>query len=77
MTEEAKNSKYIICSDCRSKYISDEEHIHNDFGYTILETLYKTCVKCRAIKQIRSKSYYEKHPEQFKEYYEAHKEETK
>ena len=36
MTEEAKHSKYIICSDCRSKYINDEEHINNDVGYTIL-----------------------------------------
>ena len=77
MTEEAKNSKYIMCSDCISKYIHDEEHIHNDCGYTRLEQRYKTCVKCRAIKQIRSKTYYEKHPEEFKEYYEARKEESK
>ena len=28
MTEEDKNDKYIICSKCRSKSISDEEHIN-------------------------------------------------
>ena len=77
MTEEGKNNTYIICSDCRSKYINDEEHINKDFGYTILEERYKTCVRCRARKQIRSKTYYEQHPERFKEYYEAHKEEAK
>ena len=77
MTEEAKNSKYIICSGCRSKYVDDEEHVNNDFGYTRLEERYKTCVKCRARKQIRSKTYYGKHPETFKGYYEAHKEEAK
>ena len=51
MTEEAKNIKCIMCSDCSSKYIHDEEHINNDFGYTRLEERYKTCVKCRARKQ--------------------------
>ena len=53
MTEEGKNDKYIICSDCRSKYINDEEHINKDFGYTRLEMRYKTCVKCRARKKLR------------------------
>ena len=36
MTEEDKNDRYTICSKCRSKYINDEEHINNDFGYTRL-----------------------------------------
>ena len=36
MTEEDKNDTYIICSDCRSKYINGEEHINTYFGYTIL-----------------------------------------
>ena len=62
MTEEAKNNKYIICSDCRCKYINDEEHINKDFGYTRLEERYKTCVKCKAQKQVRNKRYCEKHP---------------
>ena len=77
MTEEDKNDKYIICSGCRSKYINDEEHINTDFGYTILEMIYKTCVKCRARKQIKSKVYHETHPEKTKEHYETHKEEAK
>ena len=77
MTEEDKNNKHIICSGCRSKYINDEEHINKDFGYTRLEMRYKTCVKCRARKQIKNKVYHEKHPEKAKEHYEAHKEEAK
>ena len=47
MAEESKHDKYIICSKCKSKYINDEEHISNDFGYTRLEERYKTCVRCR------------------------------
>ena len=76
MTEEDTNDTYIICSDCRSKYINDEEHTHTDFGYTILEMRYKTCVKCRARQIINNKTYHEPHPETSKEYYEAHKEEA-
>ena len=76
MTEEDKNDKYIICSKCRSKYINDEEHVYNDFGYTRLEMRYKTCVRCRARSKINSKTYHEKHHETTK-YYEAHKEEAK
>ena len=77
MTEEGKDNTYIMCSDCRSKYIHDEEHIHKYFGYTILEERYKTCVKCRARQQIKNKAYHEKHIEKTKEYYKAHKEEAK
>ena len=73
MTEEGKNDTYILCSDCRSKYINDEEHINTYFGYTRLEMRYKTCGKCRARQIIKNKTYHETHPE----YYEMHKEETK
>ena len=64
MTEEGKNTKYIICSDCRFKYINDEEHINKDFGYTILEMRYKTCVKCRAHIKNNDKTYHETHKEE-------------
>ena len=77
MTEENKNDKYIICSGCTCKYINDEEHISNDFGYTRLEMRYKTCVRCRVRSKINNKTFLEKHPEKNKEYYEAHKEEAK
>ena len=36
MTEEDTNDKHISCTKCKSKHINDEEHINNDFGYTIL-----------------------------------------
>ena len=77
MTEENKNDKCIVCSNCRSKYINDEEHINNHFEYTRLEMRYKTCVRCRARNKIKYKTYNEQHPEKAKEYYEAHKEENK
>ena len=67
MTEEEKNDKYIICSYCRSKHINDEEHINKDFGYTILEMIYKTCVKCRARSKNNNKKYHEKHTEKKEE----------
>ena len=63
MTEEDKNNTYIICSGCRSEYINDEEHISKGSGYTRLEMRCKTCVKCRARKQIKNKVYHEQHPE--------------
>ena len=48
MAEESTNDKYIICSTYRSKYINDEEHTSNDFGYTRLHGIYKTSVRCRS-----------------------------
>ena len=60
MTEEDKNDTYIMCSKCRSRYINDEEHINKCFGYTILEMIYKTCVRCRAINTNNCKTYSEK-----------------
>ena len=70
MTEEHNKDKYIICSGCKSKYINDEEHISNDFGYTRLEERCKTCVKCRARGKVNNVKYYEKHKETCKTYYE-------
>ena len=68
MTEEDKNNKYIICSNCRSKYINDEEHINKDFGYTRLEMRYKTCVKCRArSKTNNNNNYHEEHKDSLNE----------
>ena len=81
MAEESKHDKYIICSKCKSKYINDEEHISNDFGYTRLEERYKTCVRCRARNKVNCKTYYNKHIEEEKErskkYREEHLEEKK
>ena len=61
MTEENNHDKYIVRSNCKCKYINDEEHMSTDFGYTRLEERYKTCVKCRAKKKVHRKTYYEKH----------------
>ena len=75
MTEEGKNDNYIICSKCRSKYINDEEHIANDFGYTRLEERYKTCVRCRGRNKVNCKTYADNHKEEIKEYSKKHREE--
>ena len=48
MTEENNHDTCIVCSNCKCKYINDEEHISTDFGYTRLEERYITCVKFRA-----------------------------
>ena len=75
MAEESKHDKYIICSKCKSKYINDEEHISNDFGYTRLEERYKTCVRCRVRGKVNGTTYYNKHIEEIKEYSKKYREE--
>ena len=47
MTELNSKDQYIKCSRCKCKYINDDEHIKNDFGYNRLEERYKTCMTCR------------------------------
>jgi DNA polymerase III epsilon subunit-like protein len=47
MTDTSEDNNYIKCSKCRCKYINDDDHIKNDFGYNRLEQRFKTCVKCR------------------------------
>ena len=47
MTEQGEADKYIKCSKCRRKYLNDDEHIKNEFGYNRLNERYKTCVTCR------------------------------
>ena len=47
MTETKSDNQYIKCSNCKCKYINDEDHIKIDFGYNRLNVQYKCCVKCR------------------------------
>ena len=47
MSEQTKQDKYIKCKGCKCKYINDEEHIKQDFGYDRLGEKNKSCVKCR------------------------------
>ena len=47
MAEQGEVDKYVKCSKCRCKYINDDDHIKNDFGYNRLNERYKTCVTCR------------------------------
>ena len=47
MTEQSGEDKYIKCSKCKCKYINDDKHIDNDFGFNRLGERYKSCTKCR------------------------------
>ena len=47
MAEQNEQNKYIKCKGCKCKYIYDEEHIKQDFGYNRLGEQLKSCVNCR------------------------------
>ena len=47
MSGRSEQDKYIKCKGCKCKYINDEEHIKEDFGYNRLGEQLKSCVKCR------------------------------
>ena len=49
MAEQNEQNKYIKCKGCKCKYINDEEHIKQDFGYIRLGEQLKSCVNCRNI----------------------------
>ena len=51
MAEPIEESEYIKYSNCRWKYINDDEHIKQDFGYNRLEERFNTCMKCRVKKK--------------------------
>ena len=51
MSEQCEDIKYIKCSKCKCKYINDDEHIKDDFGYNRLNERYKTCLTCRTKKR--------------------------
>ena len=57
MTDTSEDNEYIKCSKCRCKYINDDDHIKNDFGYNRLEERFKTCVKCRERGKEQNKIY--------------------
>ncbi len=48
---QQQTDKYIKCSTCKCKYINDNAHILNDFGYNRLDERYKCCMKCREYKK--------------------------
>ena len=55
MTDNNSNdNKYINCSRCRCKYINDDEHIDQDFGYSRLGERFKNCTKCRVSSRKKS-----------------------
>ena len=68
MTEQQGSDKHIKCSSCKCKYINDDEHIKNDFGYSRLKERFKTRVKCRERGREQNKMYREAHKEEIAEY---------
>ena len=61
-------TELIKCSNCRCKFINDDEHIKSDFGYNRLGERFKCCLKCREKKREQTKSYAETHKEHIQEY---------
>ena len=55
MSEQCVVENYIKCSKCRCKYINDDDHIKNDFGYNRLNVRFKTCATCRETYRVNVK----------------------
>ena len=51
MTEANEDNKYIKCTNCKCKYINDDENIKKEFGFNRLNKKINTCVKCRGASQ--------------------------
>ena len=69
------NKEYIMCSQCKCKYLNNDEHIKTDFGYTRLNKRFKTCYKCRERRKpaseetkAKQKQYNEEHKDKIAEY---------
>ena len=60
MSGQSEQDKYIKCKGCKCKYINDEEHIKQDFGYNRLGEQFESCVNCRN----RTNKYKEKKKQQ-------------
>ena len=71
---EQGETKYIKCCCCKCKYINDDNHIKNDFGYNRLNERYKKCVKCRNRDREYREKNYDKLQEYNKHYYSNNKE---
>ena len=67
-------TEYIKCCSCKCKYVDDDDHIKNDFGYNELNERCKTCLKCRERKQDYRNNNYDKIQEYHKHYYINNKE---
>ena len=74
MTEQHSDDKYIKCGRCKMKYLNNDDHIKNYFGYTRLNERYKTCLVCRMTRLEYHKTYREEHKEQRKQHYQDNKE---
>ncbi len=51
MTDDKGTDKRIKCTNCKCKYINDDENIKKEFGFNGLNEKFKTCVKCRGSSQ--------------------------
>ena len=64
---------YLFCSCCNKKYINDEEHIKQDFGYSRLNIRYKSCIQCQARYLKHLESNREERRENARTYYQENK----
>ena len=47
MTTQSEQDEYIKCKGCKCKYINDDEHIKQAFGYNRLGEQLNSCIMCR------------------------------
>ena len=73
MALDKETPTYQFCSGCNKKYINDEEHIKQDFGYNRLTIRYKSCIQCKARYLKHRESHREERSENSKTYYQENK----
>ena len=69
MTQNMNNQEYLNCSGCGKKFINDDDHIKNDFGYDRLNVRYKSCIQCRSRYAKHRETHREERRESAKQYY--------
>ena len=73
MAQEENTPMYLHCSGCVKKYINDDEHVKQDFGYDRLGRRYKSCAQCHERYERHRESHKEERRETAKQYYEENK----
>ena len=73
MALDKETPTYLFCSGCIKKYINDEEHIKQDFGYNRLNIRYKSCIQCQARYLKHRESHKEERRNNSRTYYQENK----
>ena len=71
MAQEENKPMCLYCSSRGKKYINDDEHIKQDFGYNRLSIRYRSCGQCQARYAKHRESHTEIRRESAEQYYEG------